>query len=186
VSEQRAVNWIILLGLCCLAVVVCGIVRVGAFGYSSVCVKCGLTRHTTEWQIPRLRVPVYRRSRQIDTPVRQVLSTSGLVPQHAHEWRFCSGSGNGVRCALGRGRHIPSTVSSREVALLIQSLRKHGQSEFCDSVLRHLFDDNTTTAVRILAYSLPTNGFADRSDAAEWAAEHRPGFEEDVRVYQRR
>lgn len=116
----------------------------GAFGYSSVCSRCGAVRQTTEWQIPRTSIPILSRSSVRQTPVSLSMTTNRIAPPHGHQWVFAQGGGNGVRCALGRARLVRSTVESSQVAQLLTALERYGERGFRDKVLTNLFDDSTT------------------------------------------
>src|SRR5690348_15012967 len=71
------------------------------FEFTSVCSQCGATRDTTDWQIPLTSVRVFSHSSEHASPVSTVLVSSGTVATHQHQWLFCQGGGNGVKCAIG-------------------------------------------------------------------------------------
>src|SRR5258705_8395552 len=84
----------------------------GAFGYSSVCRRCGLERRGTDWQIPLTSISVCKSSSEKPTPVSVTLERNGTVGRHEHDWLFIHGAGNGITCALGSGDYISPTVRS--------------------------------------------------------------------------
>jgi hypothetical protein len=156
----------------------------GAFGYSSVCSRCGAVRLTTEWQIPRTSIPVFSHSSIRQTPVSLCLTTNRIVPPHGHQWVFAQGGGNGVRCALGSAHMVRSTVESSEVAQLLEAVERYGERSFRDKVLTNLFDDSTTHLVRTL--SVPSGGFTNAPQLRAWISEESVYFDEMVTTFRNR
>jgi hypothetical protein len=64
----------------------------GRFGFTSVCSQCGAIRDTTEWQIPLTSVTIFSHSSEHASPVSTVLTSSGIIATHQHQWLFCQGS----------------------------------------------------------------------------------------------
>jgi len=152
----------------------------GHYGYVSVCRQCGLLHRTHEWQIPFTRVTLVRNSSDLDTPVYQAMKRAGLAPKHDHQWSFIAGGGNGVTCAIGRGRYIYPSARSDAVARLIQAAGDFGEVQFRDKLVRALFDPDTSVEVWGLGLRAPTNSFTKASDLHEWIAEHIEMFDEGV------
>jgi hypothetical protein len=151
------------------------------FYSSSVCMRCGAARQTTEWQLPFTRIAAFRRSSERATPVSLSLTTNHVVAPHSHRWLFAGGGGNGIRCALGRARHVYSTVESAQVAQLIGYLEKYGDRGFRDKLLTTLFDNATTYLVRTLP--VPSGGFSDAAQLHEWIAQQSEYFDERVGAF---
>jgi hypothetical protein len=158
----------------------------GRFGFASVCSQCGATRETTDWQIPLTSVAVFSHSSEHATSVSTVLTSSGIVASHQHQWLFCQGSGNGVGCAIGEGRHIRPSMESDGVAAVIAASQRFGDLQFRDRVLHALFDPKTSEAVRGLGMNVPTNGFSDASVFHAWLTQETPSFDEMVAMDQKR
>jgi hypothetical protein len=158
----------------------------GAFGFTSVCSRCGAIQDTTEWQIPLTSITLFRHSSEHASAVSTVLTSSGLVAPHEHQWLFCAGAGNGVTCAIGEGRHITPVVQSDGVAAVIAASHRFGETQFRDRLLRALFDPKTSEAVRGLGMSVPTNGFPDASAFHAWLSQETESFDEMVAMYQKR
>jgi hypothetical protein len=156
----------------------------GRFGFVSVCGRCGAIRDTTEWQIPLTSLTVFRLSSEHASSVSEVLTRTGIVAAHEHKWLFCQGGGNGVRCAIGEGRHIRPAVESDGVAAVIAASQRFGELQFRDRVLRALFDPKTAEAVR--GFGTLTNGFADASAFRLWLSQETESFDETVAIYQKR
>lgn len=157
----------------------------GPFGYSSVCDRCGALRRTTNWQLPLTEFTVFSSSTEADTPLSRVLVTNSIVPPHTHHWLFGQGGGNGVRCAIGPGRHIRPAAESDEFAALVLALHQRGQIAFRDRVLRGVFDPDTSHLFRGLSFS----SHADTMSAAEmqgWIAEQSEFLDETVTAYKKR
>jgi len=158
----------------------------GAFRFSSVCTQCGAIRETTEWQVPLTSITVYRHSSEQATPVSTALVESGIIAQHEHRWLFSQGGGNGIRCAIGEGRHIRPVVQLDGVAVVISASQKFGELQFRDRLLHALYDPKTSEAVRGLGMNAPTNGFADGSFFRAWMTHESESFDENIAMYQKR
>jgi len=111
----------------------------GRFGFTSVCSRCGAIRDTTDWQIPLTSITVFSLSSTHASPVSTILTSTGIIVAHEHKWLFCQGGGNGVRCAIGAGRHIRPAVESDGVAAVIAASQRFGELQFRDRLLRALF-----------------------------------------------
>jgi hypothetical protein len=160
--------------------------QAGPYRYSSICRTCGAISRTTQWQIPRAvalgaEISIFSRSSVSQTPVSLSLSTNGIIGHHTHQWVFATGSGNGVRCALGSAHNVRSTVESAEVGQLIAVLEHCGERELRDRVLTNVFDDTTTIAVRRLRP--PKGEFANAKEAHEWLTEQSKVLDEMVAIY---
>ena len=127
----------------------------GPFRYGSVCDRCGALQSTTEWRLPFTGLPVFAHSTESETPLSRVLMTNGIVSSHAHHWLFGHGSGNGVKCAIGPGRHVSPTAASEDFATLVLMLHRNGQSELQGRVLSGAFDPRTSRMVGCLAVDAP-------------------------------
>ena len=141
------------------------------FSYDSVCSKCGASRYTREWQLPHSQHSLFAHSQIVSTPLSQYLSSSGMVQAHSHQWLFGHGGGNGVRCALGDGDSIRSSVWSHEVTNLLDAARRYGEEGEASKLLRLTFDRDLSRTVRSLASFAPTNGFASREAYRSWISE---------------
>jgi hypothetical protein len=138
----------------------------GPFGYFSICDRCGARRDTVVWEFPFSHFRIYSRSQERSTPLSQVLVTNGLVKSHPHNWLFGHGSGNGVKCAIGSGRHISAAAESVEFAALVQTLHQNGETAFRDRILRGALDPEKTREYWRLGDHAPTN--ATRSELRAW------------------
>jgi hypothetical protein len=158
----------------------------GTFSYSSVCTQCGAMRMTSEWKMPVSRRTVYSTSSESQTPVSAVLVRGGVVSQHEHQWKFCSGGGDEILCAIGKGRHIRPAVQSEGVATILDASQRFGEVPFRDRLLQTMFDSKTSEAVYRLGQSVPENGFADAVAFRAWMEGEMEYFDETVRSSQER
>lgn len=158
----------------------------GAFRYSSVCTTCGAIQNTTEWQIPLTTIGIFHHSSQRPTSVSTTLLRSGVVGMHEHQWLFSQGGGNGVRCAIGGGRHIAPVVQSGGVAAVIAASQQFGVLQLRDKLLHALFDPRTSEAVRVLGANVPTNGFPNASALHAWVEQEMEIFDEMVATREKR
>jgi len=110
----------------------------------------------------------------------------GLVASHQHQWLFCQGSGNGILCAIGKGRHVLPAVKSQEVAALIEAGQKFGELAFRGQVVAALLDPNTAPLVYDLGFSVPQSGFSNKAEFEKWLGENKPLFEEMLEKRQMR
>src|SRR5689334_2267619 len=92
---------------CLIAVIVLALLGMrAAFSYTSICPICGEIQETTEWQLPFTQVTYHTSTYVASSPLSRIISKRHPVGLHAHQWQFCIGGGNGVRCALGDGRGL--------------------------------------------------------------------------------
>lgn len=157
-----------------------------SFHFMSVCVRCGADQTTFQWQVPRARQTVFSLSWKKETPVSASLERAGIAGRHAHEWLFNHGGGNGVTCALGHGSSIYPTVHCQGVARVIEASHQFGETNFCDRVVRLMFDPKTSGAVWQLGRPAPTNGFASATEFRDWLGQRTEYFEDLVTQYQKR
>ncbi len=158
----------------------------GAFGSTSVCTKCGAVQQATDWQIPFTSVTVFRYTSVQSTPVSDILVRNGLVPRHDHQWSFCAGGGNGIRCAIGDGSRILPSVESSNAANIISASQQFNEIQFRDRMLLALFDPKTSDTIRQLGMLVPTNGFPDATTFHAWLGENSELFDETVALYKKR
>lgn len=151
-----------------LCVSVLAVWLIGSFGYSSVCKHCGRWRHTQEWQVPILGIPLVWYSSESQSPISRVLAERGLVPPHSHEWLFCHGGGNGICCALGRGHNLASTINSEKVARLIEDVDELGGPAERKRLIELIFDEEHSREATRIAGLLPERRFADQDEFRDW------------------
>lgn len=155
------------------------------FRYSSVCDKCGALRHTTDWRFPLTRVTVFTYSTESDSPLSRALLTNTIVPAHGHHWLFAQGGGNGVRCAIGQGRHIRPAAESEEFAALVLAMHQRGQLSFRDRVLRGVFDPDTSHLFRGLSFRAPKVTMS-AAEIQGWITEQSEYLDEVLAAYNQR
>ena len=157
-----------------------------SFHFLSVCVRCGAGQNTFQWQVPRTRYTVFSLSWKSATPVSASLARVGIVGNHVDEWIFNHGSGNGVTCAIGGGTSLYPTVHCHGVVTVIEASHRFGETNFCDRVVRLMFDPKTSGVVWQLGRLAPTNGFASDAEFRYWLGQQTEYFEDMVAIYQKR
>ena len=141
-------------------------VLASTFRYSSVCGQCGAVLRATDWQLPLSRTTWLHTSPEKDTPLSRCLQTNSIVAAHQHQWIFCHGGGNGMRCALGTGGFIEATAESAEVACLIATLSKFQEHEFRDRMLTNIFNPRMSRVVESI--SRTATNFSSRESLRAW------------------
>jgi hypothetical protein len=141
------------------------------FYYDSFCSQCGAYKWSLEWQLPHSEMWFFRHSRISETALSRYLTSSSTVSRHVHRWLFAHGGGNGIRCALGDGDSIRSSMTSSEVARFLQATRAYGGSDEYRAYLRLTFDRDHSLTIRMLANSIPTNGFQTKAAYHSWIEE---------------
>jgi hypothetical protein len=147
------------------------------FYYDSFCSQCGAYKSSLEWQLPHSETWFFRHSRISETALSRYLTSSSTVSRHVHRWLFAHGGGNGIRCALGDGDSIRSSMASSEVARFLQAARVYGGSDEFRDYLRLTFDREHSLTIRMLANSMPTNGFQTEAAYHSWVGEQAIWFE---------
>ena len=181
VSESRFFRVLLLLGSCCLPVLGYLTLSQGRFGSSSCCTRCGIRKLTTEWQIPRARITLYSKSTQQHTAFSMMLQTNGITRAHTHIWAFVHGSGNGVRCALGKGHQLMA-VQSRDVIHLIQAAHQRDDHSFRDLIIANALDPETSEATRWAAMVCSLEP-SDPNTSMISPAETRDSFTNELHEY---
>jgi hypothetical protein len=182
---SRKQRWVAIGVFAIFATVLTFTVIAGPFGYSSVCGKCGASRHTTDWQLPLTDFTVFTHSTESASPLSRALLTNGIVSAHSHHWLFAQGGGNGVRCAIGQGMHIRPAAESEEFAELVLMLHQRGQIAFRDRVLLGVFDPDTSDLFRRLSFSAP-KATMSAAEMQGWIAEQSELLDEMVTAYKKR
>ncbi len=177
---SKSVRWTAAGLLAAVAVVAASSLILGPFGSYSVCDRCGALRRTTAWQIPHSSVTLFTRSTDSDSALSRVLLANGIVEPHEHRWRFGHGSGNGILCAIGPGRHIRSAAGSDELADLVLHLHTDGETALRDRLVQQALDPATSRSVWAWVLSAPTpltstsdlrRGIAEISEFLEYIEE---------------
>lgn len=152
----------------------------GRFSYSSVCTRCGAIQHAADWKIFGSVIPLLSSATVEATPFSTALTGGSSTNTCQHQWMFAQGSGNGVTCAIGSGRHLWTTIRSTNVAALLVWNQKYGDPQFQDRLVQVALDPETYSAAEMLAFDIPDNGFASRDEYHVWLVEAQKFFEEQV------
>jgi hypothetical protein len=136
-----------------------------AFECFSVCSDCGKIRNTVCHRFPMTRITYYERHEYEETDVSRTLKETGLVGEHEHRWVFGWGSGNGVRCAIGRGTNIDFRAVEADPTGLLRSLARFGDEETKAFWLRVLLDPSISVPEREFAIlAAPGGGSGTREE----------------------
>ncbi len=141
------------------------------FGYESVCMKCGQIKSIREWSLPFSDFIVYRSSSERMSKVTNVLHKTKLIKEHLHDWAFSTGSGNGVFCAIGPGRHIIRNIESEHVSKLLEIYNMYGTTEDLLRLIENLFDTEHSDRIFLLSHNLTENKINSQEDFDKWQRE---------------
>lgn len=142
------------------------------FSYYSVCPVCAQTRLSTDWERIWSDHFTYRTTHRIKpTPVSLVLEKCRLIPQHEHQWLFGHGGGNGVKCAIGPGRHVRPTFESTNVAAFVEALVQHGDRQTQKKWLARMGKRELSHTFRMAVSSPPTGAYGSKDRFLEWLPE---------------
>jgi len=150
------------------------------FTYSEVCNKCGAKRVTRDFLIPLSKISVFKIHTAGSTPVGAALAKMAAIPPHEHQWLFCYGCGNGVKCAIGPGRNIEFALMSENLAYLLSACELYGERAEKEKLLAALFDPRKAQYVPYVAIGIPENGFQDAKALRQCIKSRMPDFEDTM------
>ena len=159
-------------------VVVGLVLPLGNFRSTSVCDLCGAKLASRRYQVPMTSITLGRHDTITPSVLSSVLATRGIITNCSHRFLFATGSGNGVTCAIGDGRHILPAVESTTVAGLVANLADFTSQAEARLVVTNLLQGKVSTHVpTILANSgFPASGFTDRDRFFAWWADSKKTF----------
>lgn len=146
----------------------------GRYRYWMICDKCAMIQSRAEWHLPLTELFLYRHSQEKPTPVSRILLQDGIVAGHEHHWVFGTGGGNGIKCAIGLGRHIFPAAESEGVAAIIDASHRYGAHEFRDRVVGALLDPQRSDTVSSLQMIVPKGGFPNAEAFKGWMDKETP------------
>lgn len=143
----------------------------GRFSYGSVCSECGARRSSSQFL-------GFHTHTERATPLSSFLTRSGISESHEHNWLFIAGSGAGVRCAIGSGRHIAHLTDREESIRLLSALREYRGVAAARQALTNLLDPDLHFW---RMHMLPRDdAFADQQSFESWHARVSESYEEHV------
>ncbi|MEW6157511.1 MAG: hypothetical protein AB1813_08770 [Verrucomicrobiota bacterium] len=173
-------------GMACLIVLLATLTYFSdPYGFYSVCKQCGMIRLSTKWMLPGTFITVFTNSKERSTPLSRTVLNYGIVPPHKHDWLFGQGSGHGVTCAIGSGRHIWPAAQSQKLADLLLLLHKHGKTEFRDQILVGVLDPETTQLFMSLTFDAPGEPVTALG-LEHWIATESKALEEKMEFWKRK
>jgi len=152
----------------------------GQFGYTSVCTKCGAQLHATDYHLPILDIIIFSRSRVEATPLSTALASINPTKECQHQWLFAAGGGNGVKCAIGSGRHLWTTIRSTNITALLVWNQKYGDSQFQHRLVHVAWDPETHGIADMMSFMIPDAGFTSAAEYKAWLDEHKLFFNDEV------
>lgn len=172
IPRRKWVRWT-LAGLA--LVLLLGLMLRSTFNYVSICTICGGEENSTEWQLPFTEITYWRTHSVIETPLSKAIARTGISGSHEHAWLFAAGSGNGVMCAIGQGRHLFSAVRSEHAAVFLEAVERYQgpvmSREWRDRLLDPKRSSRATDAIRMS--EPPLAGFASHQEFDLWWQQHQ-------------
>ncbi len=169
----------LLRALVCLAalfIVVGFVVPFAKFTSTSVCDRCGIRLNAWEFQIPLTSITYRKGESVVPTPMSSMLASKGIITNCSHHFLFCTGSGNGVKCAIGQGRHILPTTLSANIANLIGNLADYSGQTAARTFATNLLQSGSSTKSsleKIFTRDFPDSGFRDEGRFRSWWADRQ-------------
>ncbi|KAF0180066.1 MAG: hypothetical protein FD161_1079 [Limisphaerales bacterium] len=149
----------------------------GEFSYYSICQSCGKWRTTRVIGVHAWNWSLLTRHEERDTPLSLLLWKDGIGKPHEHVWLFGQGGGNGVKCAIGHGRHLAGNVNDPTLVQFLADARKFGQGQVASNVLAVAMNPKTSYDARHLVSGYPETGFATRGYFLDWMRENESYLE---------
>lgn len=155
---------------------VCGVILVVwwpfTFDWIEVCGDCGVMRQSSARQLPMVPISFWTRHYESSTPLSQQVSP--VVGTHTHRWSFVHGSGNGVLCAIGEGRHVASMTRNVDVLTFLQETQRYrSQNEFRGWLNIVLSEQHARSMRGWLLLDPPKSGLT-REEYEAWRQRHDP------------
>lgn len=150
------------------------VVPFGNFTSTSVCDRCGVRLNAWRYQIPLTSITYRKGEAVVPTPMSSVLAAKGIITNCSHHFLFCTGSGNGVKCAIGQGRHILPTTLSTNIANLIGNLADYSGQTGAWAFATNLLQSGSSTkrsVEKIFTRDFPDSGFKDEGRFRSWWAD---------------
>ena len=155
-------------------VVLLGAALFGAFGFSSVCSHCGSVRQATRWQIPFTDLTLWETHTDSRNDFSDFAARHGRSADGPHQWVFAAGGGNGITCAIGRGRYLWPTIHHCDTQRLLEICYQVDE-QLAGRVLDASLDPARAGAVFQLALGMPEH-ISVPSDFRLWMQEHTDEF----------
>jgi len=143
-SYRTIIRWSVELFLALVVLAVAAYIWGGGFFSSvSVCGVCGAERYSTDW------LWVFPVQQVKQTPLSDYVLRESIQTKHEHKWLFGSGSGAGVKCAIGDGRHLFSIVTDGDFQRFLAAVTKYRGVEEAKLWLRIGLDPKRVNGIRM-------------------------------------
>ncbi len=166
--SRRTNRTLLIAGACVLLLLFIGVTGIGIFGSFSICTVCGALQDHFAVRAPFVQVDIIPFTHVSETPLSEELRRLGLVGQHQHQWAFGYGSGNGILCSIGPGRHYRVTAQTEGVVRLFAACQQYNETELLNQLLKSAFDRDWTHQVRSAGQFMPEEGFTDSAAFLAW------------------
>jgi hypothetical protein len=98
-------------------------------------------------------------------------AADSLIGAHDHNWRFGHGSGNGITCAIGDGRHLWSMTESQHLARFLQDVDRIDGREAAVAWLERTLQPETGPLLWSRFNGYPHEGYADVAQYRQWISD---------------
>lgn len=92
------------------------------YNYFSICSLCAKKKRINAIDIPFIWITILKLQSIEDTNLSNFLSEHYVIKDHLHNWLYVIGSGNGIRCAIGKGLQIERATRHSLVLSFIKGL----------------------------------------------------------------
>ena len=150
-----------------LIVVIAICVTFFAFVWSSICGDCGLQRDSVRY----LGCLTFHDVKA--TPLSLYANAELVDPNHPHQWLFGQGSGGGVTCAIGPGRHIRRFTNEESLIRFLKHIKTYQGIDEAQMWLGRFLNPDQNFDVSIMLNDMPEDGTA----FGDWYAEQVKKYE---------
>ncbi|CAN5542523.1 hypothetical protein BH10PLA1_BH10PLA1_19260 [soil metagenome] len=138
------------------------------FRSGSICNVCGATQSETDWQFPLTSLTYWSSTAVRSTPLRETTERLHLCPPHQHQFIFIQGSGNGVLCAIGQGRHFAAAATHSQWSVFIANLAAYRGAAIAEHWLVVSLTPDGWRPLSMLLSDFPDAGFRSQGEYDEW------------------
>jgi hypothetical protein len=140
----------------------------GTYRSNSICDVCGASLEETQFQVIFVGLPFWITSREVSTPLSAAAMSNGWCPPHKHTWLFASGSGNGIMCSIGQGRHIRNAAMNDDWVKFLSAVDQYRDKATAIQWMKESLVPSQTMQTIVISGTLPEKGFADQAAFERW------------------
>lgn len=142
------------------------------FYWVEVCGECGAMRQSSARQLPMVPISFWTWHHESGTPLSQQVTP--VVGVHTHRWSFVHGSGNGVFCAIGEGRHAASLTRNADVLTFLQETERYRSQKEYRGWLNLVLSERHARSMRRWLELDPLKSGLTREEYEAWRQRHDP------------